>query len=465
MARYDMYRSVRRVHMVGIGGSGMCGIAEILLDEGYTVSGSDLNATPTTERLVQLGARVAAGHAPENIEGADVVVISSAVEEDNVEVAGARALQIPVIRRAEMLGELMRTKYGVAVAGTHGKTTTTSMLGMVLEDSGLDPTVIVGGRLKALGGHARRGMSELFVAEADEFDRSFLRLTPSIAVVTNIDTDHLDCYGSLEGIMDAFAEFVSRVPFYGTVVACMDDPNLVSLFPRIERRLFTYGQSAQAELQARGISHGDGGSVCSLYRAGEPLGELKMQVPGTHNVQNALAAVAVGLELGVDFAEISESLGRFKGVHRRAEIKGEAAGRLVFDDFAHHPTEIRAILDALRLGWSRPIVAVFQPHLYSRTRDLAADFGSSFMQSDILLVTEIYGSRETALPGVTGELVAEAAREHGHRQVHYVPEKDGLAQRLAELTSPGDLVVTIGAGDIYKIGEQLLELLRREESR
>ncbi|MBW7994981.1 MAG: UDP-N-acetylmuramate--L-alanine ligase [Candidatus Glassbacteria bacterium] len=457
-----MYRSVKRIHMVGIGGSGMCGIAEILLDEGYAVSGSDLNANATTDRLKQLGAEVSVGHAAENINGADVVVISSAVSDDNVEVAGARSAQVPVIRRAEMLAELMRTKYGVAISGTHGKTTTTSMVGIVLEEAGLDPTVIVGGRLKALGGHARRGASELFVAEADEFDRSFLRLTPSIAVVTNIDTDHLDCYGSLEGIMDAFTEFVNRVPFYGTVIACMDDPNLVSVFPRIERRLLTYGESAQADIQLRDLSFGDGGTVSAVYRDGELLGELTLSVPGTHNALNALAAVAVGLELGVEFAGTAEALGRFKGVHRRGEIKGEAGGRLVVDDFAHHPTEIRAILDALRHGWSRPVTVVFQPHLYSRTRDLAAEFGGSFMQSDTLVVTEVYGSRETPLPGVTGELVAEAAREHGHRNVHYFADKSDLARHLAGMTSPGDLVVTLGAGDIYKVGEQLLELLARE---
>jgi UDP-N-acetylmuramate--alanine ligase len=382
-----------------------------------------------------------------------------------VEVAEARAQQVPVIRRAEMLAELMRTKYGVAIAGTHGKTTTTSMVGLVLEEAGLDPTVIVGGRLKALGGNARRGQSELFVAEADEFDRSFLRLSPSVAVVTNIDSDHLECYGSMEGIVEAFTEFVNKVPFYGTVVACMDDPQLVSIFPRIERRLLTYGCSAQAELQAREIRHADGGTVCSVYRDSNLLGVLNLRVPGVHNVQNALAAVAVGLELGVDFEKIADALATFHGVHRRAEIKGEKAGRLVFDDFAHHPTEIRSILDALRQGWSRPIVAVFQPHLYSRTRDLAADFGSSFMQSDTLIVTEVYGSRETPLPGVTGELVAEAARDHGHRNVFYYPDKSELAEHLQEISSPGDIVVTIGAGDIYKIGEKLLELLAGEDGR
>ncbi|HLA39489.1 MAG TPA: Mur ligase family protein, partial [Candidatus Glassbacteria bacterium] len=303
----------------------------------------------------------------------------------------------------------------------------------------------------------------LFVAEADEFDRSFLRLSPSVAVITNIDTDHLDYYGDLGQIMEAFIEFANKVPFYGTVVTCIDNQPLLSIIPRIERRIFTYGESPQADLQMAGIEHAGGGSMSRLTLGGAPLGELRLQVPGRHNVENAMAAVAVGLELGVSYERIAGALAEFKGVHRRAEIKGEAAGRLVIDDFAHHPTEIRAILDALKKGWSRPVVAVFQPHLYSRTRDLAVEFGSAFMQSDLLVVTDVYGARETPLPGVTGELIAEAARKHGHRRVEYCPDKNDLAPRLAELTSPGDLVATIGAGDIYKAGEKLLELLKGQD--
>ncbi|MFH1070250.1 MAG: UDP-N-acetylmuramate--L-alanine ligase [Candidatus Glassbacteria bacterium] len=454
-----MYRKVKKIHLVGIGGTGMCGIAEILLEDGYGVTGSDLVKSATTDRLGKLGARVSEGHDPANVEGADVVVISSAVMPDNVEVTEARRRLIPVIRRAEMLAELMRTKYGIAVAGTHGKTTTTSMIGGVLESAGLDPTVIVGGRLRSLGRHAKRGASELLVAEADEFDRSFLKLSPSVAVITNIDTDHLDCYGDLGHIMEAFVEFANKVPFYGTVVACLDNQPLLSIIPRIERRIFTYGESTQANLQVAGIEYAGGGSASRLTLDGEPLGELRLQVPGRHNVENAMAAVAVGLELGVPYERIAAALAEFKGVHRRAEIKGEAAGRLVIDDFAHHPTEIRAILDALKKGWARRIVAVFQPHLYSRTRDLAAEFGSSFMQSDLLVVTDVYGSREKPIPGVNGELIAKAARDHGHRKVIYCPDKNDLPDALLELTAPGDLVVTIGAGDIYRCGERLLELL------
>ena len=464
MAKYDMYGKVKKIHMVGIGGTGMCGIAEILLDDGYQVSGSDQAASPTTERLSRLGARVFIGHKPEHISEADVVVTSSAVSDDNVEVIEARSRLIPVIRRAEMLAELMRMKYGIAVAGTHGKTTTTSMIGLLLEQAGLDPTVVVGGRLRSLGRHAKRGASELFVAEADEFDRSFLRLSPSIAVITNIDIDHLDCYGCLDEIMEAFIQFANKVPFYGTVVACIDDKPLVSIIPRIERRFLTYGESAQADLQVTEITHLGGGTESVVMYLGEQLGRLRMQIPGKHNIENALAAVAVGLEFGVPFEKITAALAEFTGVHRRCEIKGEVAGRMIIDDYAHHPTEIKAILDAVKKGWGRRIVAVFQPHLYSRTRDQAVQFGNSFLQSDLLVVTEIYGAREKPIKGVSGQMVADSARDHGHRQVIFHPDKETLAESLAGLSEPGDIVVTLGAGDINRVGEKLLEILGREDN-
>ncbi len=464
MSEFDMYRKIKKIHLVGIGGSGMCGIAEILLDAGYQITGSDLAATATTDRLKELGVRLRIGHGPEEVEGADVVVISSAVQEDNPEVTAAREKHIPVIRRAEMLAELMRMKYGIAVAGTHGKTTTTSMIGLVLEHAGCDPTVIVGGRLRVLGRHAKSGRSPLIVVEADEFDRSFLRLTPSIAVITNIESEHLDCYENLEQIKDAFVEFANKVPFYGTVIACLDESAVVSIIPRIERGLFTYGRSAQADLQLLQASHDSGSTRSLLSLRGEPLGEMLLQVPGEHNVKNAMAAVAVGLELRLDFGQIAEGLCRFSGVHRRTEIKGEVAGRMIVDDYAHHPTEIIATLDGLKKGWNRRIVAVFQPHLYSRTRDFYQDFGRSFMQSDILVVTGIYGAREKPIRGVSGELVAEAARKYGHRQVIFHTDLETLAELLVELTEPGDLVVTFGAGSIYQVAEKLLELLKETES-
>ncbi|MBN2288078.1 MAG: UDP-N-acetylmuramate--L-alanine ligase [Candidatus Glassbacteria bacterium] len=454
-----MYRKLKKIHLVGIGGSGMCGIAEILLDSGYQVTGSDLAATATTDRLRELGASVMIGHDPGRVAGADVVVVSSAVSDDNPEVAAARAQHIPVIRRAEMLAELIRMKYGIAVAGTHGKTTTTSMIGLVLEHCGCDPTVIVGGRLRALGRHAKSGLGDLMVVEADEFDRSFLRLSPSIAVITNIESEHLDCYGDLEQIKDAFVEFANKVPFYGTVVACLDESAVVSIIPRIERLLFTYGRSAQADLQLERTSHDSGSTSSLLSLRGRPLGELLLQVPGEHNIKNALAAVAVGLELQLDYKKIAEALSRFTGVHRRTEIKGEAAGRMIVDDYAHHPTEIIATLDGLQKGWNRRIVAVFQPHLYSRTRDFHQEFGRSFMQSDILVVTEIYGAREKPVPGVSGELVAEAARKFGHRRVIYHTDLETLPGLLCEISEPGDLVVTFGAGNIYQVADRLLEKL------
>lgn len=462
MAKCDMYGKVKKIHMVGIGGTGMCGIAEILLDDGYQVSGSDLVSSPTTERLARLGARVFTGHKAEHIAGADVVVTSSAVRDENVEVLEARARLIPVIRRAEMLAELMRMKFGIAVAGTHGKTTTTSMIGLVLEQAGLDPTVVVGGRLRSLGRHAKRGASELFVAEADEFDRSFLRLSPSIAVITNIDTDHLDCYGCLDEIIEAFIQFANKVPFYGTVVACIDDRPLVSIIPRIERRILTYGESAQADLLVTNITYLEGGTESTVKYLGKKLGQLRLQIPGQYNIENALASVVLGLEFGVPFKKIAAALAEFTGVHRRCEIKGEVSGRMIIDDYAHHPTEIKATLEAIKKGWTRRIVAVFQPHLYSRTRDLATQFGSSFFQCDILVVTEVYGAREKPIEGVSGQMVADSARDHGHRRVIFHPDKETLAESLAELSKPGDIVVTLGAGDINRAGEKLLEILGRE---
>ena len=451
--------------MVGIGGTGMCGIAEVLLDHGYAVSGSDMSTSSTTERLIDLGAAVNVGHDATLVKGADVVVISSAVNDSNVEVIAAREQKIPVIRRAEMLAELMRLSFGVAIAGTHGKTTTTSMVGLVLEHAGLDPTVIVGGRLKTIGTHSKHGKSDLMVVEADEFDRSFLRLAPSLAVITNIDSEHLDCYGGgIEEIKDAFVQFANKVPFYGIVIGCLDEESIVSIMPRIERQVFTYGESAQARLRIVSSKHDQGGTISTLELDGKPLGELRLRVPGLHNIKNALAAVAVGLELQVPFVKIAEALKEFSGVHRRTEIKGEQSGRLVVDDYAHHPTEIKATLDGLKKGYGRRIVAVVQPHLYSRTRDFYQDFGRSFMQSDHLVVTDVYGARELPIEGVSGRLIADAARDFGHRKVTYHTDLETLPALLKEITTEGDLVVTLGAGNIWKTGEALLELLAGEKN-
>ncbi|MEM7480437.1 MAG: UDP-N-acetylmuramate--L-alanine ligase [Acidobacteriota bacterium] len=452
---------LRRLHFVGIGGTGMSGIAEVLLDNGFEVSGSDLAATDVTARLEGLGARVCQGHSAENLNGGvDLLVISSAVNENNPEVKAARGRGVTVVRRAEMLAELMRLKYGVAVAGTHGKTTTTSLIGTVLTDAGLDPTVIVGGRVRALGTGARLGQSDYLVAEADEYDRSFLRLHPVIAVVTNIDREHLDTYPDLEAIREAFSEFANRVPFFGRVILCLDDPNIQTLLPALRRRrVVTYGLSPQAELAAYDLEATVGGTRFKVRSSQSGiLGEVELPMPGEHNVRNALAAIAVGLAMEVDFVRISEALASFSGVHRRFEHLGTWRGAAVIDDYAHHPTEVRATLQAAHQSYPEGRVhAVFQPHLYSRTRDHAEDFGRALLAADRAYVTDIYGSREEPIAGVSAEQIIEAAVASGHRHVSHCPRWQDAPPLVAEDVSPGDVVLTLGAGDIYKLGLRLAE--------
>ncbi|MFH1943036.1 MAG: UDP-N-acetylmuramate--L-alanine ligase, partial [bacterium] len=400
----------RRIHFVGIGGIGMSGIAEVLLNLGFTVTGSDRQLSSLTKRLESLGAVIYQGHSGEQVMGSDVVVISSAVGQDNAEVKTALALKIPVIRRAEMLGELMRMKQGVAVAGTHGKTTTTSMVGLVLQEGGFDPTLIVGGKLRCLKSNARLGEGNYLVAEADEFDRSFLQLTPTMAVITNIESEHLDCYKDLDEIKATFVTFANKVPFYGAVVLCLDEESLQEIMPRLHRRIITYGMNPQADVRGIDPSFHKLKSDFTAMCRDEVLGRIVLQIPGLHNVKNALAAVAVGLEMEIPFEKIKKALEEFSGVHRRFEIKADRDGILIVDDYAHHPTEIKASLKGARDGWDCRVVAVFQPHLYSRTRDFYRDFGQSFFNADILIVTDIYPAREKPIPGVTGELVADAAR-------------------------------------------------------
>ncbi|MBI2370339.1 MAG: UDP-N-acetylmuramate--L-alanine ligase [Deltaproteobacteria bacterium] len=455
-----MFKRIKTLHLVGIGGTGMCGIAEILLNLGYQVTGSDLQLTEVTARLARLGATIHQGHRAEHVgPDVNVVVISSAVGADNPEVVMARERKIPVIRRAEMLAELMRMKYGIGIAGTHGKTTTTSMTGQILAEGGLDPTVIVGGRVKALDANAKIGRGEYLVAEADEFDRSFLQLTPTIAVVTTIEAEHLDCYRDLAEIKDAFVSFCNKVPFYGAVIACLDEPSIQSVVPRIEKRLITYGFSSQADLRALDATYSRQRSAFTVHVHDQELGKLTLQVPGAHNVKNALAATAVALELGVPFDTVRRALEGFTGVHRRFEIKGEVGGVMVVDDYAHHPTEIQVTLQAAREGWGRRIVAIFQPHLYSRTRDFGEEFGRSFFHCDLLVVTDVYPAREAAIPGVTGELVARAARASGHKRVHYVPDRRAIPAAVLPELQPGDMVITFGAGDIWRAGEEILRAL------
>ena len=455
-----MFKKIRRIHFVGVGGIGMSGIAEVMLDMGYQVSGSDLRLSGVTQRLASLGAMVVEGHSKGNVGEVDVVVISSAVKEDNPEVLAARERKIPIIRRAEMLAELMRMKYGIAISGTHGKTTTTSMIGLVLSRAGFDPTIIVGGIVKSIGSNAQVGQGEYLVAEADEFDRSFLKLTPTIAVVTTIEAEHLDCYKDLEEIKKAFAEFANKVPFYGSVALCLDEKGVQAILPRIEKRYITYGLSSAADVQAREMVFKGLATEYEAYAKGERLGRVTLKVPGVHHVKNSLAAIVVGMELEVPFKDLAESLSGFSGVYRRFEIKGEKNGVTVVDDYGHHPTEIEATLRAAKEGFGRRVVAVFQPHLFSRTRDFHREFGSAFYQADVLVVTDVYPAREQPIAGVTGEMVAKAAKEFGHRDVHYVEDKNAVAEFLEGIVKSGDMLITLGAGDVYKIGEKFLNKVK-----
>lgn len=458
-----IFGRTRHIHMVGIGGIGMSGMAEILLQKGYTVTGSDASQSDTVNRLRELGAEIYIGHDEKNIEGADVVVFTSAVKaEENLETKAAMEAGIPVIKRAEMLAELMRMKYGIGIAGTHGKTTTTTLAGHVIQDGGFDPTIMVGGKVHSFSEtNAVVGKGDIIIVEADEFDRTFLRLTPSLAVITNIEAEHLDIYDSLDDVKDAFVEFANKVPFYGAVVLCLDDPNVRSIIPRLERRTITYGLTPQAKIRATNVEVNNFNSTFTVLNEGRKLGEITLSAPGEHNVKNALAAIALGLELDMDFKYIKSGLERFEGVFRRFQLKADIDGVIVIDDYAHHPTEVQATLKAARNGWKdRRIVAVFQPHLYSRTQNLYQDFGSSFFDAEVCVITDVYPSREEPIEGVSGKLIADSAKEFGHRQVHYVEDKKNIAARLKEIVQAGDVVITMGAGDIYKYGEEFVETLK-----
>ncbi len=458
----QMFRHARHIYFVGIGGSGMSGIAQVLLNLGYAVWGSDLHESGSVARLRKLGARIRIGHQADSVEGADVVVISSAVRTDNVEVVEARRRGIPVIPRAEMLGELMRMKYGIAIAGSHGKTSTTSMVAQVLSHSGMDPTIVIGGRLGILDSNARLGKGDLMVVEADESDGSFLKLTPTLAVVTSIDHEHLDHYGSLEGLQDAFVGFLNKVPFYGTGIVCLDEPNIQSILPRLERRVTTYGMATQADLMAANPQVKGFTSTYEAIYHGEKLGKIRLQVPGRHSIYNSLATLAVGLDLEVPFDTIAQHLSEFQGADRRFQIKGAVAGITVVDDYGHHPTEIRTTLDAVREGWDGRIVVVFQPHRYTRVRDLREEFECSFYQADVLLITDIYPAGEAPLEGVDADSLAQGIITHGHRNVVRVPRVEDVPAALRERVQSGDLVITLGAGDVTDVGDRLLEQLRAE---
>lgn len=459
-----MFRHVKNIHFIGIGGIGMSGIAEVLCNLGFVVSGSDLKRSKNTDRLETLfKVKIYEGHAAENIGDAQVVVYSSAVKEDNPEVILAKEKAIPVIPRAEMLAELMTLKpYAVAVAGTHGKTSTTSMVATILGHAGVDPTTVVGGVVDTLGSNARLGKSDWFVTEADESDRSFLMLYPTIAVVTNIDKEHMESYKGMDDVVQCFTDFVNKVPFYGACVLCLDDPNVQLIIPRIKRRRVTYGMTAQADISASDIRYTDNfGSTFTVTKGNEILGEISMPVPGKHNIYNALAATAVALELEVPFEKIAESFANFKNANRRFQFKGEANGISVVDDYGHHPTEITATLSAAKNGSNgRRTVVIFQPHRYSRTKELMAEFALCFNNADVLYVTDIYAASEKPLEGITAETLVENIKKYGHKNANYIGDVETAADKVIGNLQAGDLVITLGAGTITRLSDEILEKLK-----
>lgn len=461
-----MYKKTKHIHFVGIGGIGMSGIAELLLNLGYQVSGSDLHHTQITANLASLGGKIYSGHQGQWAEGADVVVTSSAIAENNPEVLAARDANIPVIQRAEMLAELMRLKkFGIAIAGSHGKTSTTSMVSWLLTRAGMDPTIVVGGKVDSLGGNAKLGEGEFLVAEADESDGSFLKLSPVLEVVTNIDLEHLDYYRDIEHIKSVFMQFIDKVPFYGAAILCLDDANIADLLPAIRKRIITYGLTSQADVFADNLEAAEGRTRFVVRQGEQRLGEIHLSLPGRHNVYNALAVVCVGLELEIPFPVIAEALGCFEGVQRRMQLKGTAGAITVMDDYGHHPTEIRATLAAIKEAWpGKRLVVLFQPHRYTRTQGLYKEFLTAFHQADFLVMTSIYAASEAPIPGVDSESLLAEIKRHGQRHTHYIASVDGMAEALVSLLQPGDLVLTLGAGNIVRVGEELLGLLQKGEA-
>ncbi|HXF43553.1 MAG TPA: UDP-N-acetylmuramate--L-alanine ligase [Pyrinomonadaceae bacterium] len=459
-----MFRHVKRIHFVGIGGIGMSGIAEVLSNLGFEVSGSDLKESKNTERLAKLhGVKISEGHRAENVGDAQVVVYSSAVRDDNPEIIAAKERGIPVIPRAEMLAELMVLKpYSVAVSGTHGKTTTTSMVATILGHAGIDPTTIVGGVVDTFGSNARLGSSDWFVTEADESDRSFLMLYPTIAVVTNIDKEHMESYKGMDDVVQCFTDFVNKVPFFGAAIICLDDPNVQLIIPNIKRRRVTYGLTAQADVSAHEISYNNNfGSIFTVWRGREVLGKIELPVPGKHNVYNALAATAVGLELDIPFDEIAAALAKFKNANRRFQFKGEVNGITLIDDYGHHPTEILATLAAAKTGsGGRRTVVVFQPHRYSRTQELMDEFALAFNNADVLFVLDIYPASEPPIEGINAEVLTENIRRYGHKNVQYIGELEGAVDKVLPFLREGDLLITLGAGSVTRLADEFFERLR-----
>ena len=468
-----MFRGrVRHAHFVGIGGIGMSGLAEILRTMEFDVSGSDLKPNDLTRRLETMGVRVDVGHLAKNVEGADVVVYSSAIDDANPEIQRARALEIPIIPRAEMLAELMRVKYCVLMAGSHGKTTTTSLVATVLRAAGLDPTVVVGGKVNALGSNARLGEGDLFVAEADESDGSFLKLTPTIGVITNIDAEHLDHSGTHEKVKEAFVQFANKIPFYGLAVLCLDHPHVQAIIPQIQRRHVTYGVSKQADYRAKNVRFSGLSTHFEVWRRGESLGDFTVKMPGHHNVLNALSVIAVADELEVPFDVVREAIKSFHGVQRRFTVlgqpsitrEGKTGDVMIVDDYGHHPAEVEATLDAAQNGFDRRVVVAFQPHRYTRTQSLFDDFTRAFNKADVLIVTDVYAAGEKPIAGATSEALVEAIRAHGHHNVRHIADKKQIGAALIELARPGDLVIALGAGDINASARELLAALEKEKT-
>lgn len=460
-----MYKGDLRIHFVGIGGIGMSGIAEVLNNLGYRISGSDIRETDITKRLESLGIKIYYGHRAENINSAEVIVISSAIKKDNPELLEAKKLGIPVILRAEMLAELLRMKYSILIAGTHGKTTTSSLIAHMMHSAGMDPTLIVGGKLNNFGTNAKLGQGTFVVAEADESDGSFLLLSPTIAVVTNIEREHMDHYNTYENLEKAFIDFLNKVPFYGLNIVCLDNTGVQKIIPKLNRRVVTYGLSHQADLRAENIVNRERESEFDVIFLEKNLGRFKISIPGKHNVLNALASIAVGLELGIDVEKIKEAFVNFQGIQRRFQIKGEGNGIVIVDDYGHHPTEIKATLDTARNFWKGRIIALFQPHRYTRTQDLFQEFLTSFYDADVVLVMDIYSASEDEIPGISGSALAEGIRAFGHKNSVYVGDKDSAYEFLKSFLKEGDLLITLGAGDVYKVGEKLVEEFRNASNR
>jgi len=455
-----VFRKVSKIHFIGIGGIGMSGIAELLLNLGFDITGSDLHLSDNVQRLQSLGISVAIGHDPDNINHADAVVYSSAVPQENPEIVMAHQKGIPVIRRAEMLGELISMKEtSIGVGGTHGKTSTSSMIGSILAHGKKDPTLVVGGLVKSLDSNSKLGDGNIIVVEADEFDRSFLALKPTIGVITNIELEHTDCYNDLQELQDTFLQFAQAVPFYGEVIVCMDSPALFEILPKITRPVTTYGLSDGADYQAVNLSFDAFSSTYFIKHHNSIIGDITLNVPGEHNILNSLAAVIIGLEMGLDFETVKDGIHSYEGVRRRFELKGIENNIMVVDDYAHHPTEVLATLNAAKAGWDRRLISVFQPHLFSRTQEFFREFGQALITSDIVIITDIYPAREKPLPGITGEMIYKECINSGHAQVSYVPDLDDVILALDNLVIPGDLVITLGAGNIWRYSEKYIQHL------